>query len=320
MRMRTALCLLTALLVAAPASATFSIVAIDPANGDLGVAVASAAVAIGSRVGDGEAGFAAVATIGNAGYKRRALELLKMGLSVQQVVDRLLAEDTFPNKEIRQVAIIDARGNIAAHVGPGAQAVAGLRRGATYAVIGNGVVGVHVLEAVGAAFEKATGELAERLYTALKAGSLAGGDRQPDTATGLLVLRQQHDNNDGYISIRVDSDADPFHQLRRILDLQLARNYASRRNYLVEQGELGQALESAEKAAAYEPTVAANHLHQGFLAYLAGRREAAAQAFARARQLTVNFKQLWDATLANPDFTAYRKVRDDQAFTATVTN
>ena len=72
------------------------------------------------------------------------------------MVDRLLAEDTFDNKEIRQVAIVDAKGNIAAHVGPGAPAAAGLRRGATYAVIGNGVVGVHVLEAIGTAFEKST--------------------------------------------------------------------------------------------------------------------------------------------------------------------
>ena len=317
--MRTACCVLMLVLGASPAYATFSIVAIDPANGDLGVAVASAAVAIGSRVADGEAGLAAIATIGNAGYKRRALELLKSGLSVQQVVDRLLAEDTFENKGIRQVAIVDAKGNIAAHVGPTAPAAAGLRRGATYAVIGNGVVGVHVLEAVGAAFEKATGELAERLYTALKAGSLVGGDRQPDTAAAILVLRQQHDNNDGYVSIRVDSDADPFHQLRRILDLQLARNYASRRNYLVRGGQLAEALATAEKAAAYEPTVAANHLHHGFLAYLAGQRDAAMHAFARARQLTVNFKQLWDATLANEEFSAYRKVGDDRAFAATVT-
>ena len=154
----------------------------------------------------------------------------------------------------------------------------------------------------------------------MKAGSLAGGDREPDTAAGILVLRKQHDNNDGYVSVRVDSDADPFHQLRRILDLQLARDYASSRGYLVRNGKLAEAFQAAEKAVEYEPTVAANHLHLGFLSYLAGQRDRASQAFARARQLTLNFKQAWTPHWRTRILRRYRKVRDDQAFAAAVTN
>ena len=318
--MRIVFCLVALILFATPARATFAIAAIDPANGDLGVAVASAAVAIGARVPDGEAGVGIIATIGNPSYKRRGLELLRSGLSSQQVLDRLLAEDTFENGDNRQVVIIDVKGNVAARVGAAAQAASGVRRGPTYAVIGNGVIGTHVLEAIAAQFERSSGELAERLHDALRAGALAGGDRQPDTATGILVIRKQYNNDDGYLSVRVDSHADPFHELRRIIDLQLARNYVGFRNYLVQNGKIAEALSAAEKAVHYEPTVAANHLHLGFLTYLAGRRDRALQAFATARQLSLNFKQAWDAALKNPDFAAYGKIRDDQALQNSVIN
>jgi uncharacterized Ntn-hydrolase superfamily protein len=318
--MRTMLWLSAMLLVAHPAHATFAIAAIDPANGDFGVAVASAAVAIGARVPEGEAGVGIIATIGNPSYKRRGLALLRSGLSAQQVLDRLLAEDRFEGGDNRQVVIIDMKGNVAARVGPDAQAANGVRRGQTYAVIGNGVVGVHVLEAVAAAFEKSSGELTERLYAALKAGSIAGGDRQPDTATALLAIRKQYNDDDVYVSVRVDSHADPFHELRRVLDLQLARNYVGLRNYLVQNGRTTEALAVAEKAVQYEPVVGTNHLHLGFLSYLAGRHDRAQQAFTAARQLSLNFKQAWEAALKNPDFAAYGKIRDDQAFVNRVMN
>ena len=101
---------------------------------------------------------------------------------------------------------------------------------------------------------------------------------------------------------------------------RLARNYAAFRNYLVEHGKIAEALPAAEKAVRYEPAVAANHLHLGFLAYLAGTRDRALQAFATARQLSLNFKQAWDGALKNPDFTAYGKILDDQPLVKSVLN
>src|SRR5262245_10022747 len=105
-------------LVAATATsgfATFSIVAIDPANGDLGVAVASRVFGVGNHVPWAEAGVGAIATQAsmNASYGPHGLELLKQGLTAQQVADKLLAEDTYSGKEGRQFAIVDAKGNIA---------------------------------------------------------------------------------------------------------------------------------------------------------------------------------------------------------------
>ena len=109
------------------------------------------------------------------------------------------------------------------------------------------------------------------------------------------------------MSVRVDSHADPFHELRRVLHLQLARNYAAFRNYLVEHGQIAEAqVGRARKPCTENQQWAANHLHLGFLAYLAGRG-----AIARCRRLLLrgscqlNFKQAWDCGLKNPDFAVY---------------
>jgi uncharacterized Ntn-hydrolase superfamily protein len=322
--MRTTRLLVLLLLASAhPAYATFSIVAFDPATGEVGVAVGAYAFAASERVPFGQGGVGAIATQGNnnVGYHMRSLELLRSGLSARQVLDKLLAEDTFPGKDARQVAIVDAKGNIAIYQGASVPQPRGNREGQTYAVIGNNLIAPHVVEAMGMAFESAPGELAERLLVALKAGELAGGDGEPPQAAAILVFRaNQFDNNDRYVAVRVDSHSDPIHELRRLLDLQLARNYAGARNYLVRSGKLTEALAAAQKAATYEPVVADHHLHLGFLAYLSGARGEALQSFKRARELNPNFKQAWDGMLANAQFAGYRRVRDDQPFVDSIMN
>ena len=319
--MRIALWLLLAVLVARPAQATFSIVAIDPATGELGVALGSMAFGASERVPFGQGGVGAIATQSNnnVGYQMRSLELLKSGLTAQQVLEKLLAEDMFPGKEGRQFALIDAKGNIAVHMGANTAQPRGVRQRPTYAVIGNNLLGGHVVDAVGVAFENSTGELAERLYAAVRAGELAGGDREALQSAAILVFRaNQFDNNDRYVWVRVDHGSDPVYELRRLLSLQLARNYSGARNYLLRSGKPAEALKAAEKAAEYEPIVADNHLHLGFLSYLAGGHDRAVQAFARARQLNPDFKKTWEAVLANAQFSAYGRVRDDAEFVGRV--
>src|ERR1700694_5094317 len=112
------LVLLSAL--AAAQVATFSIVAYDPVNADWGIAVASRYFSVGSVVPWAMAGVGAIATQANVnvGYGQQALDLLRQGLSARQVLARLLADDTFPGKDGRQVAIVDAQGNVAAYTGP----------------------------------------------------------------------------------------------------------------------------------------------------------------------------------------------------------
>src|SRR5579863_296305 len=126
---------------------TFSIVGIDPANGDLGIAVASRYFSVGSVVPWAEASVGAVATQAfvNVGYGPRALELLKQGLTARDVVNKLLAEDTFPDKDGRQVAVVDARGNVAAYTGPKAAKWSGDRQGRTWSAQGNTLTGPEVI-------------------------------------------------------------------------------------------------------------------------------------------------------------------------------
>ncbi len=106
----------------------------------------------------------------NVGYGPRALELLRQGLTAQQVMDKLFQEDTFPGKDGRQLAIVDAKGNIAVFTGDAANAWRGHVKGKTWSAQGNILVGQHVVEAMGRAFDQTNDELAEKLYAALKAG------------------------------------------------------------------------------------------------------------------------------------------------------
>jgi uncharacterized Ntn-hydrolase superfamily protein len=300
-----------------PPVSTFSIVAIDPATGDLGVAVASRYFSVGSVVPWAEAGVGAVATQANVnvGYGPQALRLLEQGLSAQQVLQRLLADDRFPEKEGRQVAIVDARGNIAAYTGPQAPAWAGDRQGKTWSAQGNILVGPQVIEAMGKAFEASHGELAERLYAALAAGDAAGGDRRGRQSASLLVVRKQGGrnlNNDRYVYINVDDHPQPLVELRRLLDLALGYNYEDRAYKLIEQNQLDPARLAAQQAAQYLKGRPEPHLALGFLDYVRGQRTEALAEFRTARRLSPHFSQEF-RSLA--EFVpAFKPVLQDHAF------
>src|SRR6266446_5628608 len=186
-----------------PTVSTFSIVAIDPANGDMGVTVASRYFSVGSVVPWALAGVGAVATQANVnvGYGPRGIDLLRQGLSAPEVLKRLLEEDTFEGKDGRQVAIVDAQGRIAAYTGPNAPHWAGDRQGKTWSAQGNILAGPQVPEAMGRAFDSTPGELAEKLYAALKAGDSVGGDKRGRQSASVLIVCKEcgrNTNNDRY--------------------------------------------------------------------------------------------------------------------------
>jgi uncharacterized Ntn-hydrolase superfamily protein len=308
---------------AVPADATFSIVAIDPVTGDLGIAVASRYFAVGAVVPWAEAGVGAVATQAgvNVGYGPRALELLRQGLTAQQVLDKLLAEDTFPRKDARQVAIVDAKGNVAVFTGDAANAWRGHITGNTWSAQGNILVGRHVVEAMGRAFERTNDELAERLYAALAAGDEVGGDSRGRQSASILVVRKgggRNTNNDRYVFINVDDHPDPMHELRRLLNIQMGINHSGALNRALSDNRASDALMSAEKLARYQPLDATQHVRVGFIAYLAGQVDRSLAAFARAKQLTLpqQFKTLWDEQSTR--VSAFGKVVEDKAFVVKV--
>lgn len=201
---------------------TFSIVAFDPDTGDLGVAVQSKFLAAGAVVPWAQANVGAIATQSwaNTTYGPKGLELLRKGLSAQEVVEALIAEDE--GRDLRQVGIVDAKGNAAAFTGKDCFEWAGHVVGENYACQGNILAGPQVVEAMAEAFEKAQGELAHRLVAALEAGQAAGGDRRGQQSAALLVVREKGGYggfNDRYVDLRVDDHPEPIKELKRLLGL-----------------------------------------------------------------------------------------------------
>lgn len=201
---------------------TFSIVAYDPERQEWGVAVQSKFLAAAAVVSWARAGAGAVATqsYANTSYGPRALEWMAQGLSAQEVVARLIAEDE--GRAQRQVGVVDAQGNAAAYTGEGCLEWAGHIVGKHYACQGNILVDERTVQAMAEAFEATGGELAERLVAALAAGQAAGGDRRGQQSAGLLVVREGGGYggfNDRYIDLRVDDDPQPIEKLRQLLEL-----------------------------------------------------------------------------------------------------
>jgi uncharacterized Ntn-hydrolase superfamily protein len=205
---------------------TFSIVGYDPKNGDLGVAVASKFFAVGSVVPWAKAGVGAVATqsFANTTYGPRGLEMMEKGASAEEVIKKLTDSDD--GRDRRQVGIVDAKGHVATFTGAGCIPWAGGVTGKHYAAQGNILVGEQVVKAMGEAFEKTEGSLAEKLMAALEAGDNAGGDKRGKQSAALLVVRAKGGYagfNDRYIDIRVDDHTEPTKELRRLLKIRLGK-------------------------------------------------------------------------------------------------
>ncbi|HUB81754.1 MAG TPA: DUF1028 domain-containing protein [Bryobacteraceae bacterium] len=296
---------------------TFSIVGYDPLNGDWGVAVASRYFSVGAVVPWAEAGVGCIATQAdvNVGYGPRGLELLRQGLSAKEVLAKLQAEDTFPDKEGRQVAIIDGKGNIATFTGPNAPKWAGDLQGKTWSAQGNILVGPQVPEAMGRAFEATDGELAEKLFAALKAGDDAGGDSRGKQSASMIVVRKgggRNYNNDRYLYLNVDDNPAPIPELRRLLDMNLGYLYQEKAGRLSSAGKPREARDAAAKAAHYMPTAQA-YVSLGILDYGLSDKTAAVADFRQAIGLDGSVRQRFE----NPSG-RLRAIAEDKEFVSRV--
>src|SRR3712207_3471501 len=170
---------------------TYSIVARDPATGDMGVAVQSHWFSVGSIVTWAEAGVGAVATQSfvDPSYGRNGLDLMRGGAGAEDALKTLLARDE--GREVRQVAMLDARGRVAAHTGAKCIEAAGHQTGRDYSVQANLMSNPRVWPAMARAFETSKGDLADRLLAALDAAERAGGDIRGKQSAALLVVKAQ---------------------------------------------------------------------------------------------------------------------------------
>jgi len=201
---------------------TFSIVACDPKTGEMGVAVASKFLAVGSIVPWAKAGVGALATQSwaNTGFGPEGLDLLAGGKSAQETLEALLAGDE--NREWRQVGIVDRNGQTAAFTGKNCHDYAWHIVGDGYCVQGNLLTGIEVLESMSLAFQYARGDLADRLLAALIGGDEAGGDKRGRQGAALYVVKEKgsYDGHiDRYVDLRVDDHENPAYELKRLLGL-----------------------------------------------------------------------------------------------------
>ncbi len=208
--------------MAPPRPSTFSIVAFDPKTKDLGVAVESRFISVGSVVPWAQAGVGAVATqsFANTEFGPKGLALLKKGLHPKDAIKKLLEKDGMAAQ--RQVGVVDARGRAASFTGDACFEWAGHVIGRNYACQGNILAGEAVVKGMARAFESTEGDLPIRLLAALHAGQKAGGDRRGQQSAAILVVRAQGGYgglNDRWIDVRVDDHPAPIDELTRVFDI-----------------------------------------------------------------------------------------------------
>jgi uncharacterized Ntn-hydrolase superfamily protein len=221
-----------------PWFSTFSMIAFDPATGDLGVGVQSRAFAAGAAVPYAKPGVGAVATQASANrqYGPKAIALLEQGLSPAEVVKRITDDD--PGRDTRQVAVLDTKGRSAVYTGKHViernfdkndpvhyGGYAGHVTGKNFSAQGNTLASEAVLKAMAEAYERGSGSMAEKLMDALDAGQSKGGDTRGMQSAGILVVRPLQPGSDStverIVDIRVDDAPNPFVELRRLLGIAL---------------------------------------------------------------------------------------------------
>jgi uncharacterized Ntn-hydrolase superfamily protein len=200
--------------------ATYSICACDLDAGQWGVATQSKFLAVGSVVPWAAPHVGAIATqsYANPRYGPEGLELLREGLSAEEVVERLTAADG--DRAHRQLGVVDGEGRAATFTGDECHVWAGGRTGSGYAAQGNILVSGATVDALAETFEATGGRpLAERLLDCLDAAEAAGGDSRGRQSAALLVVERDAGYaslSDTLVDLRVDDHPDPLVELRRI--------------------------------------------------------------------------------------------------------
>lgn len=243
----------------APLAHTYSIVARDPATGEMGVAVQSHYFSVGPIVPWAEAGVGAVATqsLVLVDYGPNGLALMKQGLTAQQALDSLLKADA--HNEGRQVAMVDANGQVAAYTGRACIPDAGHVTGEQFSAQANLMANDRVWPAMRDAFVNATGDLAERMMQALEAAEKAGGDIRGRQSAAMVVVKAQSSGKpwvDRVIDLRVEDHPEPLAELRRLIRLRRAYNLEDQGDTFTAEKKPADAARAYAEAAKLAPDVA----------------------------------------------------------------
>ncbi|HYU75476.1 MAG TPA: DUF1028 domain-containing protein [Ktedonobacteraceae bacterium] len=261
---------------------TYSIVARDPHTGQIGVAVQSHYFSVGSIVPWAEAGVGAVATqsFANADYGPEGLALMRQGLNATQALDILLKQDE--EREIRQVALVDAQGTVAVHTGNRCIPAAGHLIGDNVSVQANLMVNDAVWPAMKRAYEGARGDLADRMIAALEAAQELGGDLRGQQAAALLIVSGERQQKPWYrclFDLRVDDHPRPVEELKRLVSLRKAWLLFEQSNELAHTQHIDEAVSVLKQAIALQPDLAELKFRGTEILFLAGLPQEALAMF-----------------------------------------
>ena len=235
---------------------TYSIVALDAETGQLGVAVQSHWFSVGTVVPWAKAGVGAVATqsIAEPSYGPKGLALMEKGTPADEALQSLLAKDI--GKNVRQVAMVDAQGNVGVHTGSRCISHASHLTGKNYSVQANIMAKSTVPSAMVQAFESTTGDLAERMLAALDAAEAEGGDLRGRQSAAMLVVSGEPTGDpwtDRIVDLDVADHENPLIELRRLYRISQAYRHAQRGDEYMEKNEMDSALQEYSAATKLYP-------------------------------------------------------------------
>lgn len=241
--------------------ATYSIVARDSVTGEMGVAVQSHWFSVGAIVPWAEAGVGAVATQSfvEPAYGPLGLELMRMGRSAPEALKALVTTDQ--GEAVRQVAMVDARGGVAAHTGRRAIFAAGHQVGAQFSAQANMMERESVWGAMANAYAASTGDLAERLLAALEAAEGEGGDIRGRQSAAIVVVATESTGRpwvDRLFDLRVEDHPNPVGELRRLVGLQRAYRKLNEGDEFMTHNQVEAAMQSYTEAMQLVPDEATN--------------------------------------------------------------
>ncbi|MBC7362430.1 MAG: DUF1028 domain-containing protein [Candidatus Aminicenantes bacterium] len=230
---------------------TYSIVAFDKETGELGVAVQSHWFSVGAIVPWAEAGVGAVATQSfvDPSYGALGLELMRAGKTSEEALRGLLRADR--NPEVRQVAMVDASGQVAVHTGKNCIPEAGHYKGDGFACQANLMLKNTVWEAMAKAYQNTKGELVDRLIAALEAAEKEGGDIRGRQSAAIIVVKGKSSGlwwKDRLFDLRVEDHPQPVEELKRLVKLAKAYQHMNRGDELLTENKIQEALNEYTKA------------------------------------------------------------------------